>query len=214
MSSVRTGWLGGTFDPIHNGHLSVAAAARDALSLDTVYLAPAGTPSHRRVPVASAEHRLAMVSLAAATREWLRVSDIELTMGRPSYTMDTLDELEARGMDLKSLYVITGADAFADIFSWKSPLELLNRCSFVVVSRPGFPAPDLRQKLPSLASRMVDDNDWAFTAQPVIFLVDAPTAPVSSTDVRARAAAGSLQGMVPEAVASYIDQHALYQGVA
>jgi nicotinate-nucleotide adenylyltransferase len=111
--------------------------------------------------------------------------------------------------------VITGADAFAEILTWKGIPELLDRCPFVVVSRPGYPAPALRQALPSLAPRMVDENTRDFTARPSIFLVDAPTAPVTATRVRARASSRlSLEGLVPATVASYISRHELYQGVA
>jgi nicotinate-nucleotide adenylyltransferase len=101
VSRARVGWLGGTFDPIHGGHLDVAIAARSALALDYVYLVPAHVPPHRGAPLASAAHRLAMVNLAAETEEWLRVSDIELTAPGPSYTVDTLDRLAAQGMALR-----------------------------------------------------------------------------------------------------------------
>lgn len=215
MSAARLGWLGGTFDPIHCGHLDVATAARAALQLAQVYLVPARVPPHRGAPQASSADRLAMVTLAAEAHEWLRVSDIELTAPGASYTTDTLDRLASQGMDLPSLHVITGADAFAGIFTWKGAPGLLDRCPFVVVSRPGHPAPALRQLLPALASRMVDANNCDFTVHPSIFLVDAPTAPVTATAVRARAASkSSLEGLVPETVASYINRHELYQGVA
>jgi nicotinate-nucleotide adenylyltransferase len=215
VSEARLGWLGGTFDPIHCGHLDVAEAAKQALHLGTVFLVPANLPPHRNVPVASAEHRLEMVRLAAATRDWLRVSDIELTAPGPSFTTETLDRLQAQGTNLSSLHVITGADAFAEIFTWKGVPELFDRCPFVVVSRPGFPAPDLRQKLPALADRMIDAIDCDFGARPGIFLVDAPTAPVTATEIRTRAASQMpLDGLVPESVASYINRHELYQGVA
>lgn len=165
--------------------------------------------------MASAEDRLAMVTLAATAHDWLRVSEIELTASGTSYTMDTLDRLEAEGTSLPSLHVITGADAFADILTWKGVPQLLDRCPFVVVSRPGFPAPALRRLLPTLADRMVDAIDCDLAARPSIFLVDAPTAPVTATEVRARAASGtSLEGLVPATVASYINRHELYQGVA
>ena len=215
MSDARLGWLGGTFDPIHCGHLDVAVAAKAALKLEQVYLVPARVPPHRGAPIASAEDRLAMVELAAKIHDWLRVSDIELVASGPSYTMDTLDRLEAQGTPLRSLHVITGADAFADILTWRGIPELLDRCPFVVVSRPGYPAPALRQVLPTLARRMVDANDCDFTARPSIFLVDAPTAPVTATEVRVRASSKlSLEGLVPETIASYISRHELYQGVA
>ena len=215
MSGARLGWLGGTFDPIHYGHLDVAIAARAALQLQQVYLVPARVSPHRSTPVASTDDRLAMVTLAAKTHDWLRVSDIELVAPGPSFTTDTLDRLEAQGTNLPSLHVITGADAVAEILTWKGVPGLLDRCPFVVVSRPGHPAPALRRMLPALAHKMVDAIDWDFTARPSIFLVDAPTAPVTATEVRARASSGSsLEGLVPETVASYINRHELYQGVA
>lgn len=214
MSLARVGWLGGTFDPIHGGHLDVAKAARAALALDHVYLVPAHVPPHRDAPRASSAHRLAMVNLAASTQDWLRVSEIELAAPGPSYTTDTLDRLEAQGMSLHSLHVITGADAFAEILTWKGAPALLDRCHFIVVSRPGHPAPALRQVLPGLAHRMIEP-ECDLAAQPSIFLVDAPTAPVTATEVRARAKSGSsLRGLVPEDVASYINRHELYQGEA
>jgi nicotinate-nucleotide adenylyltransferase len=214
VSLARVGWLGGTFDPIHDGHLDVAGAARSALGLHSVYLVPAHTSPHRAAPRASSAHRLAMVNLAASTQDWLRVSAIELAAPGPSYTTDTLDRLEAQGMSLQSFHVITGADAFAEILTWKGSPALLDRCHFIVVSRPGHPAPELRQVLPGLAHRMIEP-ECDLAAQPSIFLVDAPTAPVTATEVRARAKSGSsLKGLVPEAVASYINRHELYQGEA
>jgi nicotinate-nucleotide adenylyltransferase len=208
----RLGWLGGTFDPIHNGHLDVARAAQHALALDQVQLVPAGRPPQRSAPSASIDHRVAMVELAAALHEWLRVSRIEIDSVTTSYTTDTLDRLAAAGVDLRSLFVITGADAFAGIMTWKDPQRLLDRCHFVAVSRPGHPAPSLRRSLPALAARMIDANGCIPPAQPSIFLVEAPTSAVSSTAVRAQAAEGRpLDGLVPPAVAAYIEQHGLYR---
>lgn len=215
MNHARVGWLGGTFDPIHNGHLDVASAAREALKLEKVYLVPARVPPHRHAPAASSAHRLAMATLAAETWEWLDVSDVEMTVSGPSYTVETLGRLEAQGMAMKSLHVLTGADAFAEILTWKGAPGLLDRCHFVAVSRPGHPAPGLRSQLPTLASRMLSADQYELAQRPSIFLVDAPTAPVTATQVRAEASQGrSLEHLVPAAVASYIIQHELYLGVA
>jgi nicotinate-nucleotide adenylyltransferase len=209
------GWLGGTFDPIHCGHLDVAHAARTAMKLDVVYLVPAGLPPQKDVPTAPTEHRLAMTALAAEGHDWLRVSDIETTEPGTSYTMTTLDRLAALGWDLSTLHLITGADAFAGVFSWMEATRLLDRCPFIAVSRPGHPATDLPRQLPTLAHRMRESSASGPSTHPGIFLVDAHTAPVSSTEVRARVSAGqSLEGWVPPAVADYIDTHDLYQGVA
>lgn len=207
---TRRGLLGGTFDPIHVGHLDVAEAALRALGLDSLWLVPARVPPHRRPPQASAAHRFAMVSLAVAGRQSLLASDLEMDSDGPSYTAATLDRLAARGEDTSSLFLVTGADAFREIETWMGYPHLLDRCHFVVVSRPGSPAPALRVALPSLADRMID-TPTALTERPAILLVDAPTAPVSSTEVRRRIAAGApVDGLVPDTVAAHISRHRLY----
>jgi len=208
---ARRGWLGGTFDPIHYGHLDVARAAHAALALTSVTLVPALVPPHRAQPAASADDRLAMTRLAA-TEPWLDVSTLEVDAEGPSYTATTMDRLETAGVDLASLVVVTGADAFAGILSWNRATTLLDRVSFAVVSRPGYPAPRLADALPSLASRMCTPANWAGASHPCIVLVDAPTSPVSSTMVRTAVAAGQpLTGLVPAPVASYIAAHGLYR---
>lgn len=211
IGPTRRGWLGGTFDPIHEGHLDVARAAHSALSLTGVTLVPAHIPPHRTQPVASTEHRVAMARLAAS-EAWMEVSTVEVDSPGPSYTATTMDRLEQSGTDLRSLVVVTGADAFAGILSWHRAGELLDRVTFAVVSRPGHPAPALRAQLPALAPRMCTPSDWATRAGASIVLVDAPTSPVSSTMVRAAVAAGQpLSGLVPASVASYIAAHGLYR---
>jgi nicotinate-nucleotide adenylyltransferase len=211
---MPVGYFGGTFDPIHNGHLDVARAAADAAGLDRLYLVPASVPPHRTAPRASAAHRFAMVALALEGEARLQVSDLEMASKGPSYTSATLDRIEASGVETRQIYLVTGADAFRDIPSWKDYPALLDRCHMVVVSRPGLRAPDLRALLPALASRMHDAAPGGVTflpATPGILLVDAPTAPVSSTEVRRRIAAHeSLAGCVPRVVEEYIAQHALY----
>ena len=123
MSTV--GIFGGTFDPIHVGHVDVANAARRALHLDRVLLMPANVPPHRAAPRASAPHRFAMAALAAASQEGLALLDLEMLSDEPSYTSATLDRLAARGLDARRVYLITGADAFRDIATWKDyPLEV------------------------------------------------------------------------------------------
>jgi nicotinate-nucleotide adenylyltransferase len=211
---MRVGYFGGTFDPIHRGHLDVAEAARRALGLTHVYFVPADVPPHRQAPKASAAHRFAMVALALAPTPTFLVSDLEMRAGEPSYTSVTLDRLVARGVDTRTCCLITGADAFADIPSWKDYPAILDRCHMAVVSRPAHPAPQLRDTLPSIASRMILVDPSRVTplpGSPGILLVDAPTAPVSSTGVRRCIAAGSpVHGLVPAAVEEYIQKHGLY----
>jgi nicotinate-nucleotide adenylyltransferase len=207
---MRLGLFGGTFDPIHCGHLDVARAARTAVDLSAVWVIPSRVPPHRRTPHASAAHRFAMVAAACAGDPYLLASDLEMEDPSPSFTTSTLDRLAARGVDTTKLFFITGADAFRDIGTWKSYPQILDRCHFVVVSRPGQPALALRELLPDLASRMIERPSQP-PIGPAVVLVDAPTAPVSSTEVRERARAGkSVDGLVPPAVAAYIGKHGLY----
>ncbi len=207
---MRHGILGGTFDPVHHGHLDVATAARRALALDEVELVPAGVPPHRGTPRAAIGHRLAMARLAVADVDGLTVSDLESEGTGPSYTSSTLDRLSKRGMDLGAVFLVTGADAFREIATWKDYPGLLERCHFVAVSRPGCPASSLPAALPDLAPRM-RTAPGQIPARPGIFLVHADTAAVSSTEVRRRVAAGEpIDGLVPAAVARYIRNHGLY----
>jgi len=207
---MKLGLFGGTFDPVHCGHLDVARAAQRALHLDRVWLVPARVPPHRSSPHASAAHRFAMAAMAVAAEDALEVSDIEMDSPGPSYTVETLNQLDAMGISLSSVYLVTGADAFQDVPTWKGFPDLLDRCHFVVVSRPGAAATALRETLPALRDRMVDP-EWRPGSRPGIFLVDVPTAAVSSTDVRRAISRGEpLRGLVPEAVAAHVARHRLY----
>ena len=207
---MRIGLLGGTFDPIHVGHVDVALAACRAMPLDRVVLIPSHVPPHRGEPQASTFHRFAMAALAVQPHDRLAVSDLEMHADGPSYTAATLSRLAAHGLDTRALFFITGADAFLEIRSWREYPALLDQCHFVVVSRRGCPVGGLRQALPELDARM-HDTPSAIGAEPGIFLVDAMTSSVSSTDVRQRIAAReSIDGLVPEAVAAHIRRHDLY----
>ncbi|MEO8482099.1 MAG: nicotinate-nucleotide adenylyltransferase [Acidobacteriota bacterium] len=207
---MRIGLLGGTFDPVHCGHLDVAHAARLALSLDVVWLVPARIPPHRTRPYASPAHRFAMVAEAVADQEGLLASDVEMQTEGPSYTFATLDRLAAQGVSGESLFLILGADAFSDLPTWKAYPEILDRCHFVVLSRPGIPARAVRAAVPALADRM-RDTPCEVPRAPSIFLVDAPTTAVSSTGVREAVIAGDgLEGLVPAPVARHIGKYGLY----
>ena len=212
MNARRLGILGGTFDPIHCGHLDAARAAESALGLTEFLIVTSHIPPHRPQPMASAYHRFAMVALAVAARPTWRASDLELRAAERSYTSATLERLHADGYGSTELVFIVGADAFAEIESWRDYPAIVDRAHFAVVARPGFTVADLARRLPALGSRMVSVAKRAVATGPTsIFLIDAPTADVSSTAIRRRRAAGaSIAGMVPPAVQQHIEQHGLY----
>jgi len=207
---MKAGLFGGTFDPIHQGHLDVAQAARHAIGLGVVWIVPSRVPPHRGRPSAPAAHRFAMAALAISAEEGLLLSDLDMDTDGPSYTVETLERLQSRGTDPRDMCFVVGADAFLEIQSWRDYPRLLDRCHFAVVSRPGVSALTLPTALPDLAGRMTPATPSP-GADPRILLVDAPTAPVSSTDVRRAIAAGApIAGLVPPAVAAYIARHDLY----
>lgn len=209
----RIGILGGTLDPIHCGHLSAAIAARDAFGLSHVLVVPSRIPPHRPVqPLASPFHRFAMASLAVSGVPRLEASDEELSADGPSYTADTLDRLHARGIGATQIFFITGADAFADIATWKRYPAVLDLANFVVVARPGHSLDALPSRLPSLAGRLRPAGGYAQPGDGTsIYLLQAPTPDVSSTVVRERLKRGEpVSGLVPPLVEAHIHQHALY----
>jgi len=208
------GVLGGTFDPVHNGHVEVAIAARRVLGLARVVLLPSRIPPHRAVqPVATAFHRFAMTAMAVNGVDGLEASDLELSAPGTSYTSSTLERLHASGLQPAQIFFITGADAFAEIATWHRYPEVLDMAHFVVVSRPGHEASALPALLPSLASRMHTRPERAERGEgkPAVFLIDWKTPVVSSTEVRRRIRNGdALTGLAPPAVEQHIIQHRLY----
>ncbi len=200
-AQLRVGVFGGTFDPIHVGHLEAATAARRALSLDRVLLLPARTPPHRSTePRASVFHRFAMVALAAAEGD-MTVSDLELRRDGPSYTALTLEALHRDGFTPSQLFFITGSDAFAEVGSWYDYPRILELANFAVISRPGAPRP----------SALISNHQSPIPAGPAVLSVEANTPDVSSTEIRRRVGAGeSIKGLVPSSVAGHIHRHRLY----
>ena len=196
----RIGLLGGTFDPIHCGHLDVARAAQRALGLTRLYLIPASVPPHRPQPAASSFHRFAMAAIAVAGVDGWRVSDVELRLPAPSYTAQTLKRFHECGYGPEELHFIVGADAFKDVHQWHDYPAILDAARFVVVSRPGVPVAEV-DGVRHLT--MVSDTRVVF--------IDAPTADVSSSAIRrARAEGQPITGMVTSGVQQHIEQHGLY----
>jgi nicotinate-nucleotide adenylyltransferase len=192
------GVLGGTFDPIHIGHLAAAEEVREALGLERVLFVPAGIPPHKPGRLISApHHRLAMVELAIAGNPAFEVSRVELDRTGPSYTIDTLDAL-GQGRDLT---LILSAESYRGLPSWQEPQLLLALARIAIVPRGGLTPPGkswLEEHFPGVEARIVE--------------LDAPRLRLSATDIRARVAAGrSIRYLVPDAVIDYIEDHDLYR---
>jgi nicotinate-nucleotide adenylyltransferase len=203
----RIGILGGTFDPIHVGHIDLVFAAQAALDLTSVVFVPAHVPPHRPVPVASAFHRFAMVVLALPETTTWKASDAELLDPAPSYTSKTLQRLHGEGYHPAELYFLIGSDAFSEIETWKDYPAILEMAHFAVVSRPGTSTKRVSEALPRLGGRL-----HGSAGEPSIILIDAPTTDVSSTAIRERRAAGLLiDALVPAPVCQHIERHGLYR---
>ena len=212
----RLGLLGGTFDPIHYGHLDAAEAARTALALDAVMLVPAHDPPHKPVdPRASAFHRFALVALAVDEYPGFRASDMELTQDGPSYTVNTLRALHGGGWQPTQIFFILGTDAFAEIATWHEYPAVLDAAQFAVIARPGTSLDTAAARAPELRPRLRRPGDGVpDPPSTAVFLVEARTRDVSSTTIRARLAARQpIADLVPAAVARHILAHQLYGAV-
>lgn len=221
MSTSRLGVLGGTFDPIHHGHLRTAEAAQAALRLDAIRVIPAHDPPHRPLdPRASAFHRFALVALALDGLPYWELSDAELTRSGPSYSSDTLRSLHAEGWLPSQIFFILGTDAFAEIATWHEFPAVLDAANFAIVARPGTTLAQASARTAAISQRLrpIGAGAGAASIDPAgtgIFLIEAATPDVSSTDIRERVAAGrSIDDLVPAAVARYIQAQHLYDSSA
>jgi nicotinate-nucleotide adenylyltransferase len=211
---TRLGVVGGTFDPVHFGHLDAVDAARAALALTDVLFVPSHDPPHRSIdPRASAFHRFGMLALAANSCPSYRVSDLELLRQGNSYTSDTLRSLHAAGWAAWQLFFILGADAFAEIATWHEFPGVLDLANFVIVARPRTTIDRALARNPELRTRTRLPGSHVAERGPTgLFLVEAHTRDVSSTLIRQRLAAReSIDDLVPSAVARHIAAHSLYQ---
>ena len=196
----RLGVFGGTFDPVHNGHLAIAQAAHDRLALDEVLFIPAGSPRLKVRPVsAPAHHRLRMARLATEPNPLFTCSDMEIGRGGPTYTADTLDRLgeERPG---SAIFLIAGLDALSRFHEWGRPKAILKSATIVGIPRPGHERLDpepLEKVAPGAAGRAV--------------ILEGPMTGISSTEIRERARRGQpIDHLVPETVSRYIHDNRLY----
>jgi nicotinate-nucleotide adenylyltransferase len=217
MTSVL-GILGGTFDPVHCGHLELAREVRTALDLAAVRLIPAGDPPHRAAPVAGAMHRLAMVELAIAGHPGLEVDPREVHRRGRSYTVATLEELAAEVPD-RTLALIVGADAFLGLPTWHRWRELIDLAHCIVVARPGFGldgamppelAREWARRHSADASALRAATAGAIVTQPIT------AHEIAASAIRAQLARGehgmaAVRGLLPAAVLAYIDRNQLYR---
>ncbi|MEM1110941.1 MAG: nicotinate-nucleotide adenylyltransferase [Pseudomonadota bacterium] len=204
--------LGGTFNPIHYGHLRSAIELLDVLNLAELRLMPCALPPHREPPGCSAEHRATMVDLAIAGAERLRCDRRELDRSGPSYTIDSLESIRRELGDRRSLCLIMGGDAIHSIRSWYRWQELLDYCHIVVIARPGWQLPDAGEVSDWLAAHRVSRRDeLAVSPAGMIWLEALRPLAISSTDIRTLLAAGrSPRYLLPEPVVDYIERNALY----
>ncbi|GIJ35480.1 nicotinate-nucleotide adenylyltransferase [Verrucosispora sp. WMMD703] len=191
----RIGIMGGTFDPIHHGHLVAASEVADRFGLDEVIFVPTGQPWQKAdVPVSSAEDRYLMTVIATASNPRFQVSRVDIDRGGPTYTVDTLRDLRAQYGAKAQLFFITGADALEKILSWKDLDEIFELAHFIGVTRPGFAL---------TAAHLPADT---------VSLVQVPAMAISSTDCRARVARGEpVWYLVPDGVVQYIAKRCLYR---
>ncbi|MBI4233019.1 MAG: nicotinate-nucleotide adenylyltransferase [Chloroflexi bacterium] len=199
---MRLGILGGTFDPVHLGHLIIAEEARVHLSLQRVLFIPAGQPWLKEGrAISPGVHRLAMVRLAVQDNPFFAVSSVEVDHPGPSYTIDTLAALRREYEEAADIYFILGLDALHDLHRWHEPAGILRASTLVAVARPGsrrFAPSSLEELLPGASRR--------------VLILPCPLIGISGTEIRRRVAEGrSIRYFVPRAVAEYIQYHSLYQ---
>ena len=210
---VRIGLLGGTFDPIHNGHVQLALAARSELSLDTVLLIPAASPPHKcSRAVTPFEHRKKMLLLALAATEGLTPCFIEGELPAPSYTIDTLRVLQQQGNRSAEYFFIIGVDAFADLLTWKEYAELLRRVTLIVARRKGFAATKKLDEIAAVLGYEQLSDVWrSYTGLHDILFLHSQPLEISSSQIRRLLLSGavSVPGVSGEVVA-YARRHHLY----
>lgn len=200
----RIGIMGGTFDPIHQGHLVTAEAARSEFNLEKVIFVPSGQPPHKKgIDISAKEHRYLMTVLATAANPFFEVSRTEIERKGESYTIDTVKYIKERMLQGGELFFITGADAILEIVTWKDMDELLELVTFIAATRPGYNLNQLKTRLSKkLPTRFLEK----------IIPLEVPAMAISSTDIRNRRGQNrTIKYLLPEAVENFIRKNNLYQ---
>lgn len=217
MKKERIGLFGGTFNPIHLGHLKAAGIVRDRFLMDKVFFIPSFIPPHKKSDeVAAPEHRLHMVRLALHENSQFIPSSIEIDAGGESYSVITLAKIR-KSYSQALVFFILGIDAFLEIETWKDYREVLKNCFFIIISRPGYSLQEAREVLGGRYREKMrevfekDDISRGMLSQYMFFLFPLDALDVSSTEIRKRLKKGeSLEGMVPSSVENYIKENKLY----
>ncbi|HAX18263.1 MAG TPA: nicotinic acid mononucleotide adenylyltransferase [Actinobacteria bacterium] len=207
MKPMKIGIMGGTFNPVHNGHLVTAAEALNQFDLEKVIFIPSGDPPHKDYHEEEiAEHRYLMTVIATSSNSNFFVSRLEIDRKGKSYTIDTLKELKKTYGAETEFFFITGADAILEILTWKKTEEIINLCYLIAATRPGYnliKLEELKKDLSRITRNNIDSR---------IFVMEVPALAISSTDIRERIRSSRpIDYLVPEGVSNYILKHGLYR---
>ena len=202
----KIGIMGGTFNPVHSGHLVTAQEALSQFKLDRVIFIPTGNPPHKiEKDIADAEDRYIMTVIATSSNSNFYVSRMEIDRKEKSYTIDTVRQLRKKYGKNSSLYFITGADAILEILTWKNTDEIISLCKFIAATRPGY---DMT-RIEDLRKKLFSSSEASYKK---IYCMEIPALSISSTDIRNRVRSGRpIDYLLPEGVSNYILKHGLYK---
>ena len=215
MTLRKIGLLGGTFDPVHYGHLQLAESALKECNLDKVVFIPSAQPPHKEtVSITPFKHRVAMLTLAGKSLNGFECSSIEGVLPKPSYTIDTLWALREYYQSDCQLYFMIGSDAFLDILTWKSHLELLESVNIILSPRKGYKETQLCDLLKKLGYKTSDGSSYWSNSKKDIYILEKIPEGLSSSGIRRKIHRGDdVESFLPERVMSYIRKHKLYHSV-
>lgn len=202
----KIGIMGGTFNPIHSGHLVTAQEALSQFNLDRVIFIPTGNPPHKdKQEIADSEDRYIMAVIATSSNSNFFVSRMEIERKKKSYTIDTVRQLKKKYGRKSSLYFVTGADAILEILTWKNTAEIISLCKFIAATRPGYNL----ERMEDLKKKVLGANEASSNK---IYIMEIPALSISSTDIRNRVRSSRpIDYLLPKGVSNYILKHELYK---